>query len=118
MSSLKKTFLLKELQEKYAIFLSKYETIKNDSIKRKERVKSIDTEIDNWRNLDQNSKTKSESLLTRLKNLEKEITKIQVKPSEIGEQKGFYQENIKNTEEARAKINSEIEIAENKNYRN
>jgi len=109
-----KTFLLKELQEKYAIFLSKYETIKNDSIKRKERIKSIDTEIDNWRNLEQNSKTKSESLLSRLKNLEKEITKIQIKPSEIGEQKGFYQENIKNTEEARAKINSEIEIAENK----
>jgi chromosome segregation protein len=99
-----KTFLLKELQEKYAIFLSKYETIKNDSIKRKERIKSIDTEIDNWRNLEQNSKTKSESLLSRLKNLEKEITKIQIKPSEI----------IKNTEEARAKINSEIEIAENK----
>ena len=109
-----KTFLLKELQEKYAIFLSKYETIKNDSIKRKERIKSIDTEIDNWRNLEQNSKTKSESLLSRLKNLEKEITKIQIKPSEIGEQKGFYQENIKNTEEARTKINSEIEIAENK----
>ncbi|CAN1608050.1 K03529 smc; chromosome segregation protein [Candidatus Pelagibacterales bacterium] len=109
-----KTFLLKELQEKYAVFLSKYETIKNDSIKRKERVKSIDTEIDNWRNLEQNSKTKSESLLSRLKNLEKEITKIQIKPSEIGEQKGFYQENIKNTEEARTKINSEIEIAENK----
>ncbi|MFM7987103.1 MAG: chromosome segregation protein SMC, partial [Candidatus Fonsibacter sp.] len=87
-----KTFLLKELQEKYAIFLSKYETIKNDSIKRKERIKSIDTEIDNWRNLEQNSKTKSESLLSRLKNLEKEITKIQIKPSEIGEQKGFYQE--------------------------
>ena len=109
-----KTFLLKELQEKYAIFLSKYETIKNDSTKRKERIKSIDNEIDNWRNLEQNSKTKSESLLSRLKNLEKEITKIQIKPSEIGEQKGFYQENIKNTEEARTKINSEIEIAENK----
>ncbi|MFM8422683.1 MAG: AAA family ATPase, partial [Candidatus Fonsibacter sp.] len=37
-----KTFLLKALQEKYAIFLSKYETLKNDSIKRKERIKSID----------------------------------------------------------------------------
>ena len=109
-----KTFLLKSLQEKYAIFLSKYETIKNDSIKRKERIKSVDTEIDNWRNLEQNSKTKSENLLSRLKILEKEITKIQIKPSEIGEQKGFYQENIKNTAEARSKINSEIEIAENK----
>ncbi len=109
-----KTFLLKSLQEKYAIFLSKYETIKNDSIKRKERIKSVDTEIDNWRNLEQNSKTKSENLLSRLKILEKEIAKIQIKPSEIGEQKGFYQENIKNTEEARSKINSEIEIAENK----
>ncbi|MFN5133104.1 MAG: chromosome segregation SMC family protein [Candidatus Fonsibacter sp.] len=109
-----KTFLLKSLQEKYAIFLSKYETLKNDSIKRKERIKSIDTEIDNWRNLEQNSKTKSENLLSRLKILEKELVKIQIKPSEIGEQKGFYQENIKNTEEARSKINSEIEIAENK----
>lgn len=109
-----KTFLLKALQEKYAIFLSKYETLKNDSIKRKERIKSIDTEIDNWRNVEQNSKTKSENLLSRLKILEKELVKIQIKPSEIGEQKGFYQENIKNTEEARSKINSEIEIAENK----
>jgi chromosome segregation protein len=109
-----KTFLLKALQEKYAIFLSKYETLKNDSIKRKERIKSIDTEIDNWRNLEQNSKTKSENLLSRLKILEKELVKIQIKPSEIGEQKGFYQENIKNTEVARSKINSEIEIAENK----
>lgn len=109
-----KTFLLKALQEKYAIFLSKYETLKNDSIKRKERIKSIDTEIDNWSNLEQNSKTKSENLLSRLKILEKELVKIQIKPSEIGEQKGFYQENIKNTEEARSKINSEIEIAENK----
>ena len=109
-----KTFLLKSLQEKYAIFLSKYETIKNDSIKRKERIKSVDTEIDNWRNLEQNSKTKSENLMLRLKILEKEIEKIQIKPSEIGEQKGFYQENIKNTEEARSKIDTEIEIAENK----
>ena len=109
-----KTFLLKSLQEKYAIFLSKYETMKNDSIKRKERIKSVDTEIDNWRNLEQNSKTKSENLLLRLKILEKEIAKIQIKPSEIGEQKGFYQENIKNTEEARSKIDTEIEIAENK----
>jgi chromosome segregation protein len=109
-----KTFLLKALQEKYAIFLSKYETLKNDSIKRKERIKSIDTEIDNWRNLEQNSKTKSENLLSRLKILEKKLVKIQIKPSEIGEQKGFYQENIKNTEEARSRINSEIEITENK----
>jgi chromosome segregation protein len=109
-----KTFFLKALHEKYAIFLSKYETLKNDSIKRIERIKSIDTEIDNWRNLEQNSKTKSENLLYRLKILEKELVKIQIKPSEIGEQKGFYQENIKNTEEARSKINSEIQITENK----
>ena len=109
-----KTFLLKSLQEKYAIFLSKYQKKKHDSIKRKERIKSVDTEIDNWRNLEQNSKTKSENLMLRLKILEKEIAKIQIKPSEIGEQKGFYQENIKNTEEARSKIDTEIEIAENK----
>jgi hypothetical protein len=36
-NSHQKTFLLKELQEKYAIFLSKYETIKNDFIKREKK---------------------------------------------------------------------------------
>ena len=33
----------------------KIKTIKNDSIKRKERIKNIDIELDNWRNLKSNS---------------------------------------------------------------
>ncbi len=108
----KKTILIKELQEKYAIYLSKYETVKNDSVKRKERIKSIENEIDNWRTLEKNSKLKVDNLNSRLRNIEKEIETAQTKPIEIGQQKGFYQENIKNIEEIRIKINAEIETTE------
>ena len=46
---------IKILQEKYANAHSKNQTIKADSVKRKERIKNIDTEIQNWQNLKFNS---------------------------------------------------------------
>ena len=42
-------------QEKYALSLGKNESMKNDSIKRKERIKNIDLELENWKNLKTNS---------------------------------------------------------------
>ena len=51
-------------QEEYAIYFGKNETIKSDSIKRKERIKNIDVELENWRNLKSNSeKADLDSLL-------------------------------------------------------
>ena len=38
-------------QEKYAEKFGKNKSIESDSIKRKERIKNIDVELENWRNL-------------------------------------------------------------------
>ncbi len=49
-------------QEQYASSFGKNESIKSDSIKRKERIKNIDIELENWKNL----KNNSEKMLTEL----------------------------------------------------
>ncbi len=42
-------------QEEYAEKYGKNKSIQSDSIKRKERIKNIDIELENWRNLKSNS---------------------------------------------------------------
>ena len=42
-------------QEDYAMYFGKNETIKSDSIKRKERIRNIDQELENWKDLKLNS---------------------------------------------------------------
>ena len=42
---------IKLAQENYAYSLSKYESIKTETIKRRERIKNIETEVQNWKNL-------------------------------------------------------------------
>ena len=42
-------------QEKYATSYGKNQTIRGDSIKRKERIKNIDQELENWKDLKLNS---------------------------------------------------------------
>ena len=46
---------IKKLQEKYADAYSKNQSIKNESVKRNERIKTIETEIESWKNLLSNS---------------------------------------------------------------
>ena len=53
---------IKQLQEKYADAYSKNQSIKNESIKRNERIKTIETEIESWKNLLSNS----EKMVTEL----------------------------------------------------
>ena len=43
-------------QEEYAEKYGKNKSIESDSIKRKERIKNIDIELENWRSLKTNSK--------------------------------------------------------------
>ena len=54
-------------QEEYAEKFGKDKSIQSDSIKRKERIKNIDVELENWRNLKSNSE-KMISELTERKN--------------------------------------------------
>ena len=49
-------------QEQYAEKYGKNKSIESDSIKRKERIKNIDVELENWRNL----KTNSEKMISEL----------------------------------------------------
>ena len=49
-------------QEEYAEKYGKNKSIESDSIKRKERIKNIDVELENWRNL----KTNSEKMISEL----------------------------------------------------
>ena len=42
-------------QEEYAEKFGKDKSIQSDSIKRKERIRNIDVELENWRNLKSNS---------------------------------------------------------------
>ena len=58
---------IKQLQEKYADAYSKNQSIKNESIKRNERIKTIETEIESWKNLLANSE-KMVAELTERKN--------------------------------------------------
>ena len=63
----KKSQNIKLLQEKYADAYSKNQSIKNESIKRNERIKTIETEIESWKNLLANSE-KMVAELTERKN--------------------------------------------------
>ena len=56
-------------QEEYAEKYGKNKSIESDSIKRKERIKNIDIELENWRNL----RTNSEKMITELKDRTEKI---------------------------------------------
>ena len=61
----KKSQNIKLLQEKYADAYSKNQSIKNESIKRNERIKTIETEIESWKKLLSNSEKMVGELMER-----------------------------------------------------
>ena len=103
---------ISDLQEKYASRLGKYESIKQDSIKRKERLLSIENEIKNWNDLKQSSEAKLQELNQRLKENETLLNIEEVKPETIAEKKGTYLQNIKNIEEDIAELKNKIKTKE------
>ena len=56
-------------QEEYAERYGKDKSIQSDSIKRKERIKNIDVELENWINL----KSNSEKMVTELTDRKEKI---------------------------------------------
>ena len=67
---------IKQLQEKYTDVYSKNQSIKNESIKRNERIKTIETEIESWINLLSNSEKMVAELAERKNKLTYTIKKI------------------------------------------
>ena len=105
---LEKLKIVSELQGKYASRLSKYENLKQDSLKRKERLKNIDSEIKNWIDLKNSSEQKFKELNARLKGSEEVLTEEEIKPGTIAEKKGTYVQNIENVKEDIVQINEQL----------
>jgi len=103
---------IKFAQEKYASALSKYESIKTETIKRQERIKNIDTEIQNWKNLKFNSEKMSKELHTRIDKIKNELENISKLPETIAVKKGQLMQNISDTESKKQEFAGELVNAE------
>jgi len=108
----KLTNSIKKAQEKYASALSKHESIKTETIKRNERIKNIDIEIKNWRNLNFNSEKMSKELIGRVDKIKSELEDISKLPEAIGIKKGQLMENTSNTETDKQNLSLELSKTE------
>ena len=101
-------------QEEYAGKFSKDKSIQSDSIKRKERIKNIDIELENWRNLRSNSEKMTSELAERKNKLHAEINENQKNPERIATSKGQNLQNLENTKKRNEEIERELIDSEKK----
>jgi chromosome segregation protein len=102
----------KTIIEVYADSYSKSQNIKNESIKRKERINTIDTEIESWKNLKFNSEKMSNELNERIKTVKTDMENIVKLPEELAEKKGRLTQNTSDTESKKFEISNELNDAE------
>jgi chromosome segregation protein len=101
-------------QEQYASSYGKYESIKSDSIKRRERIKNIDVELENWNSLKANSDRMIKELNERKSKIKTEISENQKNPEKIATNKGQNIQNIENIKKRSEELNEELMEAEKK----
>jgi len=102
-------------QEEYAEKFGKDKSIQSDSIKRKERIKNIDLELENWINLKSNSEKMMSDLSGRKNKLLLELNENQKNPERIATSKGQNLQNLENTKKRNEEIENEL-IASEKKY--
>ena len=85
--------------EEYADSYSKNQNIKNESIKRKERIDIIDQEIKSWKNLLSNSEKMVAELSDRKNKLNSQLEKLDNQPKLQAEKKGQISEGLRISEE-------------------
>ena len=96
--------------EAYADSYSKNQNIKNESIKRKQRISTIETEIESWRNLLINSEKMIAELTDRKKVLSNQLNQLEKQPQIQAEKKGQISENLRISE--KEKNENEVIIEE------
>ena len=106
----KKSQNIKLLQEKYADAYSKNQSIKNESIKRNERIKTIETEIESWKNLLANSEKMVAELTERKNKFTAQLTELDNQPKVQAERKGQISENLRISD--KDKIDNDVVIEE------
>ena len=89
---------IKKFQEDYANSFSKNQSIKNESIKRNERIKTIETEIESWINLLTNSEKMVTELNARKNKLAEKLNKLETEPQTQAEKKGQISESLRTSE--------------------
>ena len=102
----------KTIIEVYADSYSKNQNIKNESIKRKERISTIDTEIESWKNLKFNSEKMSKELNERINTVKTDIENIVKLPEQLAEKKGRLIQNTSDTENKKLEMSNELNEAE------
>ena len=103
-----------DAHENYASLYSKNETINNDSIKRNERIKNIDIELENWKSLKSNSERMIFKLNDRKEKISNEIKDNQKNPEIIATTKGQNIQNLENTKKRSEELSNELKEAEEK----
>ncbi len=101
-------------QEKYAENFGKNKSIQSDSIKRKERIKNIDVELENWRSLKSNSEKMINELNERKNKIEQELEENKKNPEKIATSKGQNLQNLENTKKRIEEIELELATSEKK----
>ena len=101
-------------QEEYAEKFGKNKSIESDSIKRKERIKNIDVELENWRNLKTNSEKMIYELNDRKNKVQLEIRENRKNPERIATSKGQNLQNLENIKRRNDEIENELIEAEKK----
>ena len=90
---------LEKIIDKYADSYSKNQNIKKESVKRNERIKIIEKEIESWKNLLSNSEKMVNELTGRKNNLTNQLEILDNQPKIQAEKKGQISENLRNSEE-------------------
>ena len=90
---------IKLLQENYADSFSKNQSVKKESTKRNERIKTIETEIESWKNLLTNSEKMIGELNSRKDKLLNQLNELEKQPQIQAEKKGQISESLRSSEE-------------------
>ena len=110
----KKNNNIKLLQESYADSFSKNQSVKKESIKRNERIRVIETEIESWKNLLSNSEKMVRELSERKNKLLVQLDESDQQPQIQAEKKGQISEGLRISEKEKIENESIIEQTDKK----
>ena len=90
------------MQENYANSFSQNQSVKKESTKRNERIKTIETEIESWKNLLTNSEKMIGELNSRKDKLLNQLNELEKQPQIQAEKKGQISESLRFSEEEKS----------------
>ncbi len=100
--------------DQYADIYSKNENIKKESVKRNERIKIIEKEIESWKNLLTNSEKMVTELTERKNKLNIQMENLDNQPKLQAEKKGQISEGLRISEKEKSENESIINLTDDK----